>query len=333
MSSEKWSRTRLPVVALLLLPFISSFSFVPTSRSSFVISERQRVFPQAQVKTSQSQALEMKSTMPTPKVSNRAMSVPSFKVMDVLQRANELQSSGHNVIHCEVGQPESGAPSTVAAAAIESLSGRNVMGYTDAFGLLALRQKISQHYLKKYHVKDESVDPKKIVVTTGSSGGFLLAFTACFDAGDTVAVASSGYPCYRNILGALDVKLANVKINDEFKLTANELKDEIEFRRENNMAKIDGLILSSPSNPTGAMLSPEELQGLCELCDEEGIQFISDEIYHGITYGKKEATALTYSSNAIVMNSFSKYYSSKWYPCVLISINAFTCIALLKFKA
>jgi aspartate/methionine/tyrosine aminotransferase len=249
--------------------------------------------------------------MPTPKVSNRAMSVPSFKVMDVLQRANELQSAGHNVVHCEVGQPESGAPSTVAAAAIESLSVRNVMGYTDAFGLLALRQKISQHYLKKYNVNEDRVDPKKVVVTTGSSGGFLLAFIACFDTGDTVAVASSGYPCYRNILGALGVKLANVKINNEFKLTANELKVETEFRRENNMEKIDGLILSSPSNPTGAMLSPEELKGLCELCDEEGIQFLSDEIYHGISYGKEEATALTYSSNVIVLNSFSKYYSSK----------------------
>jgi aspartate/methionine/tyrosine aminotransferase len=231
--------------------------------------------------------------------------------MDILRRANELQQAGHSVIHCEVGQPESGAPSTVAAAAVESLSSRNVMGYTDAFGLLPLREKISQHYRKKYDLDDESVHVKKIVVTTGSSGGFLLAFTACFDVGDTVAVASSGYPCYRNILGALDVNLTNVKINDEFKLTAKELKAEIMFRRENNLKEINGLILSSPSNPTGAMLSPEELKGLCELCDEEGIQFLSDEIYHGISYGKKEASALTYSSNVIVLNSFSKYYSSK----------------------
>eukprot|EP00979_Chaetoceros_neogracilis_P008143 scaffold1798_cov273-Chaetoceros_neogracile.AAC.11 len=246
----------------------------------------------------------------TPKVSNRSKSVSSFKVMDILRRANELQQAGHSVIHCEVGQPESGAPSTVAAAAVESLSSRNVMGYTDAFGLLPLREKISQHYRKKYDLDDESVHVKKIVVTTGSSGGFLLAFTACFDVGDTVAVASSGYPCYRNILGALDVNLTNVKINDEFKLTAKELKAEIMFRRENNLKEINGLILSSPSNPTGAMLSPEELKGLCELCDEEGIQFLSDEIYHGISYGKKEASALTYSSNVIVLNSFSKYYST-----------------------
>lgn len=250
---------------------------------------------------------------PPPRVSTRAKSVPSFKVMDVLQRANELQACGKHVIHCEVGQPESGAPSTVAAAAKASLEQGHVMGYTDAFGLLSLREKIAQHYVQKYHVDKEQVDVKKIVVTTGSSGGFLLAFTACFDAGDVVAVASSGYPCYRNILGALGVKLAHVPINEEFKLTAKELKQEIQHRKEQNLEKIRGLILSSPSNPTGAMLTPQELKDLCELCDEEGIQFLSDEIYHGISYGKEEATALSFSSNAVVMNSFSKYYSmSGW---------------------
>lgn len=249
--------------------------------------------------------------------------------MDVLQRANELQACGKHVIHCEVGQPESGAPSTVAAAALESLQNGHVMGYTDAFGLFALREKISQHYKQKYkllldHDDDDDdekekekkirrVDVRKIVVTTGSSGGFLLAFTACFDPGDVVAVASSGYPCYRNISGALGVELANVKINSEFKLTARELKQEIEYRKEHGCKKISGLILSSPSNPTGAMLTPQELKELCELCDEEGIQFLSDEIYHGISYGKQEATALSFSSNVVVINSFSKYYSmSGW---------------------
>lgn len=252
--------------------------------------------------------------MPTPKISNRALSVPSFKVMDVLQRANELQSQGHNVIHCEVGQPESGAPARVAAAAVDSLTVRHVMGYTDAFGLLELRQNIAQHYIKKYgDAVGPRVDAKNIVVTTGSSGGFLLAFTACFDAGDIIAVASSGYPCYRNILGALGCSLANVPINEEFKLTAKELKAEILQRKENGLQSISGLILSSPSNPTGSMLSPQELKDLCELCDEEGIQFLSDEIYHGISYGKEEASALQYSSNAIVINSFSKYYSSKYH--------------------
>eukprot|EP00543_Licmophora_paradoxa_P018822 CAMPEP_0202464486 /NCGR_PEP_ID=MMETSP1360-20130828/62087_1 /ASSEMBLY_ACC=CAM_ASM_000848 /TAXON_ID=515479 /ORGANISM="Licmophora paradoxa, Strain CCMP2313" /LENGTH=122 /DNA_ID=CAMNT_0049087801 /DNA_START=63 /DNA_END=427 /DNA_ORIENTATION=- len=120
--------------------------------------------------------------------SNRSLSVESFKVMDVLKRANELQAEGHKVIHCEVGQPETGAPSLVAQAAIDALTEPKVMGYTDAFGLLPLREKIAQHYLKKYGVE---VDTKNIVVTTGSSGGFLLAFTSCFDVGDTIAIASS----------------------------------------------------------------------------------------------------------------------------------------------
>lgn len=256
------------------------------------------------------------ASAPTVNVSQRSSSVESFKVMDVLQRANELQAMGREVLHCEVGQPESGAPATVADAAVVALTGppREVMGYTDAFGLIPLREKIREHYLSTYaNVPSEVVDPRRIVVTTGSSGGFLLAFTACFDTGDTVAIASSGYPCYRNILGALGCELANVPINREFKLTSKELAEEIRRREQLGEKPINGLILSSPSNPTGAMLTPHELRDLCDLCDKEGIQFISDEIYHGISYGKEEATALSHSGNAIVINSFSKYYSmSGW---------------------
>lgn len=248
---------------------------------------------------------------PKAAASARASSVSSFKVMDVLQRANELEAQGLGVLHLEVGQPETGAPKTVANAAVSALLEPQVMGYTDAFGLLTLREKISQHYANFYHLQEEPIDPARIVVTTGSSGGFLLAFTACFDAGDVIAIASSGYPCYRNILSALDCQLAHVPINDEFKLTARELQQEIVRRRKSGDGPLKGLILSSPSNPTGAMLSPSELKDLCELCDNNGIQFLSDEIYHGISYGKPEATALSYSSNAMVLNSFSKYYSSK----------------------
>ena len=246
------------------------------------------------------------------KASTRALSVESFKVMDVLQRANELQAMGHEVLHCEVGQPESGAPASVAAAAASALTGppREVMGYTDAFGLLPLREKIAEHYARKYP-SAPAVDTRNIVVTTGSSGAFLLAFTAAFDTDDTVAIASSGYPCYRNILGALGCQLANVPINHQFKLTAKELQKEIEKRQQLQQPTIKGLILSSPSNPTGSMLSPQELKELCELCDEHNITFLSDEIYHGISYGNPEATALSYSKNAVVINSFSKYYSSK----------------------
>lgn len=243
--------------------------------------------------------------------SRRSSSVESFKVMDVLQRANELQAAGHKVLHCEVGQPETGAPKEVANAAVEALTEPKVMGYTDAFGLMALREKISEHYQKNYGISAEQVPTNRIVVTTGSSGGFLLAFTACFDTGDYVAIASSGYPCYRNILSALNCKLASIPINDEFKLTAAELKIEIARRNEVGEPPLRGLILSSPGNPTGAMLNPNELKELCLLCESENIQFLSDEIYHGISYGTKEATALEFSSDALIINSFSKYYSSK----------------------
>lgn len=299
-------------------------------------------------------------------MSERASSVASFKVMDILQRANELQAEGHDLIHCEVGQPETGAPARVTQAAIDALRGgpvntdddetgdvngnsdegsapcrrRPVLGYTDAFGLLSLRESIAAHYGTKYPMlhraslsTDEAhiISTSRIVVTTGSSGAFLLAFTACFDVGDVVAIASSGYPCYRNILSALGCTLATIPINDDFKLTARELKNEIERRRTevgiSEASPIKGLILSSPSNPTGAMLDPDELRDLCELCDEEGIQFISDEIYHGISYGKEEATALMYSDKVIVINSFSKYYSSK-YPPGCVSVFAASCCVL-----
>jgi len=251
------------------------------------------------------------------KPSHRATTVESFKVMDVLRRANQLEGEGRTIYHCEVGQPESGAPKTVAQAAVAALTGdadQSRLGYTDAFGLLALREKIAEHYKEKYALPtDKEVGTDRIVVTTGSSGGFLLAFTACFDAGDVIAIASSGYPCYRNILQALGCELANVSINEEFKLTANELRQEIERRQASGKKKLKGLILSSPSNPTGAMLSVQEVKDMCELCEKEGIRFLSDEIYHGISYGKEAATALSFSSTAIVINSFSKYYSmSGW---------------------
>eukprot|EP00592_Proboscia_alata_P006561 CAMPEP_0194357552 /NCGR_PEP_ID=MMETSP0174-20130528/5018_1 /TAXON_ID=216777 /ORGANISM="Proboscia alata, Strain PI-D3" /LENGTH=477 /DNA_ID=CAMNT_0039127627 /DNA_START=33 /DNA_END=1466 /DNA_ORIENTATION=+ len=258
------------------------------------------------------------SAMTTPiHISKRGSSMESFKVMDVLQRANELEASGRKILHCEVGQPESGAPANVAKAAITALSGppRQVMGYTEAFGLPSLRSKIAEHYLKKYKLSglETRVDTKQIVITTGSSGGFLLLFTACFDAGDTIAVGSSGYPCYRNILGALGCQVATVKLNAEFKFTAVELSLEIARRANAGEEKLKGLILSSPSNPTGAMLNPVELEALCKVCEENGVQFISDEIYHGISYGKEEATALQFSEKAVVINSFSKYYSmSGW---------------------
>jgi aspartate/methionine/tyrosine aminotransferase len=237
----------------------------------------------------------------------------SFKVMDVLRRANQLQAEGHNVLHCEIGQPQTGAPQHVVQAAQQALA-HHVLGYTDAFGLLALRHKIAAHYQSYYpHLPSTAVpDAARIVVTTGSSGAFLLAFTACFDAGDVVAIASSGYPCYRNILTALGCVPATLPLNTHFQLTAVELREAVAQRAAAGQPPIRGLILSSPGNPTGAMLEPDALRELCVFCEQANIQFLSDEIYHGISYGKPEATALQYSNQAIVINSFSKYYSSTY---------------------
>ena len=260
--------------------------------------------------------------------------------MDVLKRANELQTvDKKDVLHLEVGQPETGAPRKVSEAAVHALTSTDppqVLGYTDAFGLIPLRQRIVEHYQTHYrHQHDAAasatatgtgtgpapatspliqLSPEQIVITTGSSGGFLLAFTACFDVQDCIGIASSGYPCYRNILNALGCKLATIPINKEFKVTKTEVRAEVERRQRSGQPPMKGLILSSPSNPTGAMLTPTELKELCEYCDQQNIRFLSDEIYHGITYGSTpEATALEFSSNAIVINSFSKFYSmSGW---------------------
>ena len=197
-------------------------------------------------------------------------------------------------------------------AALNGGPSESRLGYTDAFGLVALREKIAKHYEKKYgdSVPKDRIGTERIVVTTGSSGGFLLAFTACFDVGDTVAIASSGYPCYRNILQALGCHLANIPINSEFKLTAAELRGEIQRRKENGLDELKGLILSSPSNPTGAMLSVDELKELCELCEEENIRFLSDEIYHGTSCTPANASFNDENKS----HMYSIFFSLKVFP-------------------
>lgn len=232
--------------------------------------------------------------------------IPSFKVMDVLARAVELEANGRNICHMEAGQPSTGAPLKVLQSAINYLSS-DKLGYTSSLGISSLRHTISEHYKKKYGV---SIPPTRIVITTGSSAGFILSFLACFNEGDAVALASSGYPCYRNIMTATALEYVSVPVNSNYKVTARELLAAINDRRIKGLSPLKGLIMSSPSNPTGAMLSPQELEELCAACRENGIVFMSDEIYHGISYGaQKEASAVQYSDSAIVINSFSKYYS------------------------
>lgn len=226
-------------------------------------------------------------------------SVPPFIVMDVLRAANERAAAGEDVLHLEVGQPGTPAPEAVLADAKRALDGDRI-GYTDALGIPPLRARIARHYKQTYGVE---VDAERIMVTPGSSGGFLLGFLASFDIGDRVALAAPGYPAYRNILSALGIEPVLLPCEAEHRFQPTpELLDKVAGR-------LDGLIVASPSNPTGTMLGRAELTALVEACRERSIRLISDEIYHGITYGARAVSALELSDQAIVINSFSKYYS------------------------
>jgi len=231
--------------------------------------------------------------------------IESFKVMDILARANELEAMGKTIFHMEVGQPSSRAPLKVLKAAEEAIK-NNLIGYTNALGIAPLRASIASNYEKRYGL---TISPDRVIVTTGSSAAFLFAFLGCFDPGDHVALASAGYPCYRNIMTATGLNYCSIPVNSEYKVTKKELAQEVIRRASENLPRLKGLILSSPSNPTGAMLTPLELKDLCEYCEENSIRFLSDEIYHGITYGKEVASAAAFSKSAVVINSFSKYYS------------------------
>ena len=236
------------------------------------------------------------------KVSTRGQ-VPPFIVMDVMRAANAMEAAGEHVVHMEVGQPGTGAPKGVVDA-IRRTVGAEALGYTDAFGMPELRNRIAQHYDDWYDIE---VDPSRVVVTTGSSGAFVLSFLAAFDPGDRVALTSPGYPAYRNILSALGIKVVDIPVGQEsnFQPTVPVL----EAIQASCDRPIDGLIVASPSNPTGTMLKPEQLDALVIYCEREGIRLVSDEIYHGITFGVTARTALATSDQAIVINSFSKYFS------------------------
>jgi aspartate/methionine/tyrosine aminotransferase len=200
--------------------------------------------------------------------------VPPFMVMDVMAAAARIEAAGGRVIHMEVGQPAASAPSTAIAAARAALSGR--LAYTEALGIPSLRARIARHYRETYGL---SVDPARVVVTTGSSAGFILAFLALFEPGDRVAIATPGYPPYRHILTAAH-------------------RDK----------RLQGVLVASPANPTGTMIKADVLTELIAAAEAEGIRFISDEIYHGLDYAFPAATAAHLSEKAVVINSFSKYF-------------------------
>jgi aspartate/methionine/tyrosine aminotransferase len=231
------------------------------------------------------------------KLARRAAIAP-FIVMDVLRAANERAAAGADVLHLEIGQPGTPAPPAVLDAARRALA-EDALGYTETLGLPALREAIARHYRDACGV---GVDPARIVVTTGSSAGFILAFLAAFEPGDRVALAAPGYPAYRNTLTALDLVPVELETGP-----AERFQPTIELlRRHGDLA---GLIVASPANPTGTMIAASSLAALARHCEAAGIRLISDEIYHGICYGTRAATALETSGSAIVVNSFSKYFS------------------------
>jgi aspartate/methionine/tyrosine aminotransferase len=220
--------------------------------------------------------------------------VDPFIVMDVMEAARKLEESGRHIIHMEVGQPGTPAPAPARAALVQAME-RDALGYTVALGLPELRAGIAELYHDWYGV---TLDPARVVVTAGSSAAFVLAFTALFDAGAHVGVTEPGYPSYRQILKSLDLVPVGLPTHAQTRHVPA-LPGEA----------LEGLIVASPANPTGTMLSHADLAALIAQCDAEGTAFISDEIYHGVQYGARAVSALEVSDEVYVINSFSKYFS------------------------
>lgn len=228
--------------------------------------------------------------------------VPPFIVMDVMRAAAERLAEGKAVLHMEVGQPALGLPQG-ALDHLKQVLDSDALGYTVALGLPELRRRIAGHYKATQGV---DIDPERVIVTTGSSGAFVLAFAACFDAGDRVAIAQPGYPAYPSILGALGIDVVRLPVGPDSRYQPT--VEVLERYRAEGGAPLDGLIVASPSNPTGTVMPPEDLERLCAWCEAEGVRLISDEIYHGITFGQPAVTAARYSDAPVIVNSFSKYF-------------------------
>ena len=226
--------------------------------------------------------------------------VPPFMVMDVMAAAARLEAQGRRIIHMEVGQPAVGAPASAIAAARAALTA-TPLGYTETLGIASLRRRIAKSYAERHGL---DIDPARIVVTTGSSAGFILAFLAAFEAGDRVAMALPGYPPYRHILSALGCEPVWIETNAQtrWSITSESLLAVHRAR------PLKGVIVGSPANPTGTMMTAQALTELIRCAEDSGIAFISDEIYHGLDYAFAAESAAGLSDDAIVINSFSKYF-------------------------
>jgi aspartate/methionine/tyrosine aminotransferase len=231
----------------------------------------------------------------------RRAGIPPFYVMDVWLAAAERQRTHGDLVNLSAGQPSAGAPAPVLAAARRALRAGS-LGYTVALGIPELRAAIARSYAATCGL---AVDVDDVVLTTGSSGGFLLAFLACFDAGDRVAIASPGYPCYRNILTALGCEVVEIECGPQTRFQPTvDMLDALD-------PPVKGVVVASPANPTGTVIEPAELAGIATWCDANGVRLISDEVYHGLVYPGAPDTSCAWqtSRNAVVANSFSKYFA------------------------
>ncbi|MBO9473446.1 aminotransferase class I/II-fold pyridoxal phosphate-dependent enzyme [Shimia sp. R10_1] len=228
---------------------------------------------------------------------SRRGAVDPFIVMDVMEAARQAEEAGRHIIHMEVGQPGTAAPAAARDALAKQMD-QGALGYTVALGIPELRARIAQLYGDWYNV---DLDPGRVIVTPGSSGAFLLAFSALFDAGERVAIGAPGYPSYRQILKALSLEPLDIQTAPQ-----NRLQPVPDDLRAMNF---EGLMVASPANPTGTMLNTSAMGALIDLCREKDAAFISDEIYHGIEYEAKAVTALELTDDCYVINSFSKYFS------------------------
>lgn len=224
----------------------------------------------------------------------------SFRALDLLKEVNAREAAGENIVRMGAGQPCFGAPDAALQYAKEMINADPKQGYTDAVGMALLRDRIAVYYRDTY---GKDIDYSRVVITAGSSAAFVLAFCASFETGDTIALTTPTYPAYRNILKACGLNVVELEVgkDTDYQPTAAFL--------EENCKNIDGIIIESPANPTGEIIDANELKKICEWCDTNGVRLISDEAYHGITYGEKAQTALKFSDNVIVLNTFSKYFA------------------------
>lgn len=231
---------------------------------------------------------------------SRRSDIATFRALDIMREVHARAAAGEDIMRMGAGQPCFGAPEAALDYARTMITADPRQGYTEAIGMLSLRERIAQYYHDYYGVKAKA---ENMLISVGSSGGFLLLFLAAFDAGDKIAITTPTYPAYRNILKSMNLEVIEIETaaKDNYQPTADLL--------ETCGQDFDGLIINSPSNPAGTMLDERELEKICRWCDTKGVRLISDEAYHGITYDQKAQTALKYSPNAAVLNTFSKYFA------------------------